>query len=279
SFASTDEPITLDFVQSALGQASPETVSQLLGAVRNRDIAAVVSQLDELEKLGVQPLVLTDQLIKSLRDTLVSEPHFVNLLDALITVSSSPQPQLKLLTTLVGACKPKSAPAVATRPPKSAPTVIEAPVIVIEKPTPKKQAVANTETKTAIQPEHNNDIEEQIAAAKRRSQTSVPFDWEKLISYSKEKFLALHSVISKCDYEYDGNILTIYAVRKFNKTKLDQAKYLTQLQESLEACGHANTEIHTLPIAKPPSDEKLAKVAAMMGGGHEITLEDEASKA
>lgn len=267
-FADDKEGITVTLIEALLGLAPTESVNALFEAVLRRDVAEVVSKLNEFEKQGIQSGVLTDQLIYQLRDRLVEQPQLVGLLDALITVGTSPQPQLKLLTTLVGACKPKSTPTVAARATKPMPTVIEAPVIVIEKPAAKQQK----------QPEEELPVVTEAPIKPPAKKRTGPFDWKKLINFTKENYIALHSVLSKCDYEYEAGTLTIYAVRKFNKTKLDQTKYLTQLQDALAQCGQSGIEIITLSAAKPPSDEKLAKVAAMMGGGQEVKLEEEADK-
>ena len=264
SFADGKEGITLELVQSTLGLAPSDAVEKLLAAVDDRNVAAVVGHLNDLEKQGIQPVVLADQLIKELRNRLVEQPQLVGLLDALIAISSSPQPQLKILTTLVGACKPRSAAARATKP---IPTVIEAPVIVVEKPVIKTES---TEKELVIEP-----TEEAPTTQKPKRTSTEPFDWDKLVVYVKEHYVALYSVLGKCDFTLEGNTLTIYAIRKFNKTKLDQPKYLTQLQDALIQCSQHDLEITTLPVAKPPADEKLAKVTAIMGGGREVKLEDE----
>lgn len=267
SFADDKDGITLDLIEATLGLVPAQSVRALLEAVSSRDIPSVVAKLDECEKQGIQPGILAEQLMQEIRSRLAEQPQLVGLLDALITVSSSPQPQLKLLTTLVGACKPKTTTvaAAATRTARPVPAVIEAPVIVIEKPAPKPQEQPKEE--------RAEETPAPTEPAVRRERTE-PFDWTKLIAYAKEHYLALHSVLSKCDYDYENDVLTIYAVRKFNKTKLDQAKYLSQLQDTLAQCGQPEMEIITLPTAKPPSDEKLAKVAAIMGGGQEVNLEE-----
>lgn len=269
SFADAKEGITLELVQSTLGLAPIHAVEKLLAAVDERNVAEVVGQLNDLEKQGIQPAVLADQLIRELRNRLVEQPQLVGLLDALIAIGSSPQPQLKILTTLVGACKPK--PAVAARATKPMPTVIEAPVIMVEKPTKKPEPVV----KKQVEEPAEEPVTKAPVTPKPRKANAEPFDWSKLVGYVKEHYVAVYSVLGKCDYVLEGDVLTIYAVRKFNKTKLDQPKYLTQLQDALSQCGQSDLEVVTLPIAKPPADEKLAKITAMMGGGREVKLEDE----
>lgn len=259
SFADDKEGITLDLVESTLGLAKIAAVEKLLDTVDSRDVAGVIAQLNTLEQSGIQPVILADQLIHVLRARLADNPSGVTLLDALLDVTGSPQPQLKLLTVLVGAIKPKtiSAPAVATKPEpviKELVKAAEKPVTRIIEPTPE-------ETKHA-------------APKRKKPVGDISLDWAALIEETRQNHLALHSVLSKCTHQLDGDTLTLYTGRKFNKTKLDDAKYLTKLQEALAVQGIEGLLIVTIPSSAPPADEKLAAIAAMMGGGQEISLEE-----
>lgn len=254
SFADDKDGITTELIQATLGLASYEAVDKLLLAVKEHDGVRIISLLNDIEAQGVQANTLADQLIQALRGQLSDEPQLVNILDALLDVSSSSQPQLKLLTTLLSNAKPatsqRTVATVASKPvPVPQPTVLEAPVIVIEK-----------------------IVREVILEPK--PQNTEAFDWNKLVSYVKEHYVALYSVLSLCSYELDGDKLTIYAVRKFNKTKLDDTRYLTQLYEALVACGQFSLTVVSLPTSKPLANASLAKVAAIMGGGVEVSLEE-----
>lgn len=279
SFADHEEGISLQLVETTLGLAPTDAVDKLLTAVANRDVAAVINQLDALEKSGIQPTVLADQLIRAIRSQLADNPQSVTLLDGLLTIQQSPQPQLKLLTVLVGAIKPKAPAAAATHAPKplaASPTVVEAPVQVVAAP----QKQENTET-TEQKPVEQL-VEKAPAVPKpkpKRTGAPVDLDWAKLVEHARNHFVALHSVLSKCSHELEGDILTLYTGRKFNKTKLDQAKYVQQLQEALAEVGADGLTIVTLPDAKPPADEKLASIAAMMGGGQEVVLDEPVGEA
>jgi len=267
SFADEKDGITLELIQSVLGLAPRDAVDRLLGAVEQRDTAAIVATLDELEKQGIQPTTLADQLVQTLRGRLGEQPQLVGLLDALLVVGTSPQPQLKLLTVLVGAGKPPAAQrTAAARAAKPIPTVLEAPVIVVE-------SASRRTTKPEPKPVEKAP-EAPAPKPKAQPASNEPFDWENLVSYVKEHFVALYSVLNKCDYELEDDTLTLYAVRKFNKTKLDEPKYLAQLHEALAECGQHNLTVVALPTSKPPADKKLAKIAAMMGGGQEVSLEE-----
>lgn len=259
-FADDKDGITLELVESTLGLAPTEAVESLLSGVASNDVATVIKQLNTLETQGIQPTVLADQLITALRERLAEQPQLVTLLDNLLSVAQSPQPGLKLLTVLVGAIKPKTATAPVA---KASVPVIEVPVelVTIQKAPTIEKASEQPEPKTEVLPKSNRPLPSEL-------------DWSALVTYTKENLVALHSVLSKCTHKLDGNTLTLYTGRKFNKTKLDEVKYQTQLHEALAHVGFDEVYIITIPTAEPPADEKLAKIADMMGGGFEVSLDE-----
>lgn len=264
-FADDKQGITLELVESTLGLAPHDAVASLLGLVGDRDVAGIIAKLDTLEMQGIQPVVLAGQLTDAVRKQLPEHPQLVNLLDGLLSVANSPQPQLKLLTVLVGAIKPKTAAAHTSKTPS---VVIEAPVpkpAALKKPTaPAPAPVAVAEPTPIAQPK-----------PVKKSSTPVSFDWAALVAELKQHSVAVYSVIAKCEHDFADNTLTIYAGRKFNKTKLDDTRYLSQLHNALTAVGAENVEVVTLAETKPPKDEKLAKVTAIMGGGKQVQVGEE----
>lgn len=274
SFADSDDGITLDLVESILGLAKQSTVDELIAAIDARDVAGVVNKLTTLEQSGIQPTVLADQIIQTLRRQLADNPHRVTLLDSLLGVAGSPQPGLKLLTVLVVAVKPKQTTVAETVAVPQ--VVIEAPAPAI--PLPKRAAVPTPLKPTSQAAAPTIKKEEVVAPAapvkKRTSSGPIDLDWSALIEETRKSHVALHSVLSKCEHRLDGDTLTLYTGRKFNKTKLDDVKYLTKLQEVLATQGADGLLIVTIPTAAPPADEKLAAIAAMMGGGQEVALDE-----
>ncbi len=264
SYADQDDGITSELVESTLGLAPTDTINVILDAVAKNDIATIVNTLDTLESEGIQAGILTDQLVEAIRNTLPENPQAVELLDSLLEVSRSSQPQIKLLTSLVRATKPKAVVTKSAIVTKQHPTIIEAPVIVVDKkdvPPKEIQKIQKIE-----QPKE-----------KRGSAPEQPFDWDQFLEHMRKNQVALYSVLKKCSHDFTDNTLTLYTGRKFNKVKLDEPRYRSILSSTLSNLGQPDLQIVTHATVKPPSDEKLAKVAAMMGGGEEITLDESGS--
>lgn len=278
SLADTKTGITIDLVENALGVAPIESVDKLLAAVKARDTTEIIRLIDEFEQSGIQSTVLASQLIQTVRSKLADAPQLVGLLDALLDVAKSSQPHLKLLTVLVSyaAPKPKSAALAAPMPTISVPIeTLQAPTAPKPAPAiPAKPAPATAKRPTAYTPQP-------VAAEKATADAVMPtagyigvLDWDALIEYVRVNHVALHSVLSKCSYEVEDDVLRLYTVRKFNKTKLDEAKYRPMLAQCLIATGAGDMIVETIPTPPPPKDSQAAAVAAIMGGGEEVTVSD-----
>jgi len=79
--------------------------------------------------------------------------------------------------------------------------------------------------------------------------------------------------LSKCNYEFNDDSLTIYASNNFYKKKLDDTKYSQLLNKCLQELGVYGLNIHTIPTTPPLKDSQAAAIAAIMGGGEEVSLE------
>lgn len=261
SLADSKEGITAELVESTLGLAPHAVVDELLKAVESHEVANIATLLNTTISNGISATTLTEQLTSTLRNTVSEKPHLLPLLDALLDVPKSSHPALKLLSTLGTA-------AYENKPPKTA--ALATPVLevtaTIEELT--KQAT-KTKPMALSQAEQSLPVKQPV---KKNVSPTAEFDSKQLIDYTKKHFVALYSVLSKCAYELKGSDLTIYTLNKFYKKKLDDPKYIPHLYESLQALGF-ELNIHTVPTPLPPRDSKAAAIAAIMGGGEEVSLE------
>lgn len=275
SLADEKTGITLELVESTLGLAPHSLVADILAAVAARSSSEIVRLLAQANDEGVQSVVLIDQLMATVKTQLGDQPQLVELLDNLLSARESSKPDLKLLTALLGhiSPKPKTAALAAPVPAVSASLQsLKAPAKttpIKAVPTPQKAAAQPT---AAPEPKADEPAEAAHAAMPYQPANPSGFDWEKLIEHVRSNHVALHSVLSKCGYELDGETLKLYTMRRFNKTKLDDTKYRPLLAASLVEIGAGSLDIETIPTPPPPKDSKAAAVAAIMGGGEEVNV-------
>ncbi len=287
SLADTKEGITSELVEFSLGLAPSAVVDTLLEAVAAHDVRTVAQTLAQTEADGVSPLVITEQLIYTVRKSIHDTPELLGLLDVLLDVSKSTQPSAKLLTVLGIAAslnKPVKVAALATpvlevsatieeladQATKKHPKAVVAPQPPV--PSPALKPSAPVQKKSAEKP-----LEAAVAqAAEVVSDTPAiegPLDWVALLEYTRQHYVALYSVLSKCGFETSDDTLTLYTANAFYKKKLDDTKYSTHLFESLKATGGYQLTVHTVPSRAPMKDSQAAAIADIMGGGVEVSPE------
>ena len=281
--------ITTELIEASLGLAPAKVVDEILAAVQKHDVATIAQLLTQTESDGISTAVLTSQLMQTLKDQAVAKPELLSLLDALLDVSKSSHPSIKLLSVLGSA-----AVAHDTRPRTAA---LLAPVLEISatveelskqatKKHPKIEAPAATVTHTAAQPVATPAPTKRTAtsiptaaeaapgiAAEKRTGSSADFNWEALVEHTRVNYVALYSVLSKCTPELNGDDLTLFTTNAFYKKKLDDPKYSAHLYESVVATAGFQPNIHTIPTRAPMKDSQAAAIADIMGGGIEVSPE------
>lgn len=287
--------ITPALVEEALGLAPIEHVEKLIAAYEAKDLKAIITLLDESDQSGIQASVLISQLIQTVRSNITEKPQLLSLLDQLLEAGKSSQPSIKLLTILGAhaSAKPKTAALISSAPEVSAP--IKALMESVPKETsrpigetqkhlqPENQATSGPELSPGAKPflslaERDDELNTIDAPTGQKKVEKIPktpsnFDWQNLINYTREHYVAIYSVLSKCSHELQGDTLTLYTVNAFYKKKLDDAKYRSSLSTSLIETGAGDLAIETIGTPPPPKDSTAAAVAAIMGGGEEVSVE------
>lgn len=264
---SNDMAISRDVVEAMLGAAPRNMIDLLLKAVDAHDLESIGTLIDTLEKQGVQPSVLVDQLVEQLKHLVATKPKYIELLDMLLEAPRSSHPFLKIMITLMRHAQQRSSPKTVAL--ESAPVIMSAPIKSLEKkavsrPLPSAPISSSPKTDTPVLPE--------IPASHKVKKQEQSFNWTALVEFTRTNHVAIYSVLSKCTYEYDGDTLTLYAGSKFYKSKLDDAKYRPVLASAVyEACG-LEPLIETIPSPRPPKDSHAAAAFAIMGGGEEVDL-------
>jgi len=265
SLVNTDkDKITVKLIEDMLGLAPNESINQILSAVEDKNLNTLVEILDRVFNEGVDGAVLISQLTNSIRQKIAEKPNLLPLLDALIDVTKSPQPRLKLLSVLGMA-------AVTKTPPKTIALAMPVREVSATIKELEEQAVVDFPTETDIASVDTTTLSGPLESESEK--TSSKLDWSKLIEFTRKNYIALFSVLSKCGYQLDGDTLTLYTCNKFYKNKLDDSKYSSLLSKCLQETGVFGLNVHTIPTALPPKDSKAAAVAAIMGGGEEVSVE------
>lgn len=277
SLSDDKEGITEALVETTLGLAPTKRVADILDAYEQKDLGGIIALLDASERDGIQTTVLAHQLIQTLRTTVVTKPQLIELLDQLLDVNKSSQPGIKLLTVLAAHAVPKvksAALAVPTHEVSATVTELEEQAVKAHpKMPPKPTAAPKATTPTRAPKPAAAPIETVTPETLPEGPISIDrFDWDGLIEYTRQHYVAIYSVLSKCGYELSDDKLTLYTHNAFYKKKLDDSKHRINLSKSLIETGVGNIAIETIGTPPPPKDSQAAAVAAIMGGGEEVSV-------
>jgi DNA polymerase-3 subunit gamma/tau len=266
--------ITRALVEEALGLAPKAFVLDLLQAYESKDLKRIIELLDNADTSGIQPTVITSQLISTVRAQIADAPQLIGLLDQLLDVTRSSQPSIKLLTILAAHAtpKPKTVALVSPSPVISAPIKeLEAAAVTpkpsLPPPPPVRQKPAASKTTQTTQ--DTPDIE---AARPVTSGSDFNLDWDTLIEHTRVNYVAIYSVLRKCGYELEGTTLKLYTGTAFWKKKLDDSRHRLNLLTAMAETGAGDLIVETIETPAPPKDSTAAAVAAIMGGGEEVSV-------
>ena len=303
--SSSDTTISAELIEEALGLASHKIIDNILECLENRDTKQLVKILKQTFDEGVSPALIAKQLTSQISDLIIEKPNLLPLIDGLIEVDKSTHPQLKLLSVLglFIAGLPEQKPI-----PKSAALASPAKEISVsvKKSNEGKWEIEGTKTVKNFNEntkEHDDDNHDNLETSKladalsraselesnEPSKTSLhhivnnastknepnpnDFDWDKFINHAKQNYVAIHSMLAKCGHQIDGETLVLYTKNKFYKNKLDEIKHSVLISKCLNEVGIFGLNIHTIPTAIPPKDDKAAAIVAIMGGGEEVALD------
>ena len=278
--ATPDQPLTVAMVTEYLGLSDATTLEELLDTYQSEDTARILSILQELEQSGISPTVVSHQLLSIARARLRTNPELVELIQQLIEVDRHPHPDLKLLTIFM---QHHAQPAAPKKTVAQAATATPAVISTSAEPTPSAKKSPKNQSIKSAEPAKKAPESQDVRPAQltkksptkpHKSSTPLELDWHRVIKQAKEKSVGLSSLLQKSQWAFDGDKLTIFAGSAFYKKKLDDAKNRPLLAEIITAEAGMELEVDIIGEKKPPEDEKLAEIAAMMGGGEEVKLEE-----
>ncbi|MFZ3010052.1 MAG: DNA polymerase III subunit gamma/tau [Candidatus Microsaccharimonas sp.] len=286
SLADDKQGITTELVGITLGLTPTSIIENLLKAIESHDVSSVATILKETSADGIGAATLAEQLTFTIRSLIAEKPQLLPLLDALLDVAKSSQPELKLLSVLGSAAmenKPIKSVALATpvlevtatieeltkQATKVKPSLNARPAAGLTSVEETKSEVQQAEQSSPVKRSPQENVKPVVA---KKSSNPSAFNFEALVDYTKEHYVALYSVLVKCGYELENSKLTLYTINKFYKKKLDDPKYSSHLYESLSELGFQLT-IHTIPTHPTPKSSQAASIVAMMGGGEEVVVD------
>ena len=251
--SSLSEDVTASLVESVLGMASGDAIRALVTAVVNKKIDDIIVSLDELKGQGISAVTLTDQLMQSLSIVARTHHELYQLIDALMAVTKSYDPYLKLTAVLISFVRPHDAPhrTVATR-------VTPAPSVVMSKPKP----VAPAPTPVVV-----------AKSAPVTSAEPQSFNWDKILAVMKTHNAPLYAVLSRATHNYEEGVLSLGFTYAIHRKKVEKPLYQGQLIGLIKDVLGLTVSVKLLDGTTKSSESMSGtsrSIAAIMGGGEPV---------
>ena len=299
STISEAKKITEDNVREILGLPSEQVIQKLIAAYRTQDLNAIKDECFKLRENNIETKYIAELLITTIIDTM--DVELLPLIEPLSTVSSSPFPEIKLLTSLINTqalaiqqpvvvpkisttsvteSKPVAKVEESTKTPGPISLHTEGESRIATKPTkapePKQETPKSDQKGSKPEPKQEAPKPNTKKAEKNEEESTPPANtsfsspeelWQNILNHVAQNAPTINKPLSDSEYKLEGTHLTIYANGGFHKKQLDG-----KLAIISAACPpEIDIEISADSLR---SDDTMANIAELMGGGQEISIEE-----
>jgi DNA polymerase III subunit gamma/tau len=281
--SSTGE-ISDENVASSLGIAEQESIGKIVDAVTSATPKEIIANLQNLLMTGSSSTQVTKQIIDYIRSMGNLNEIWLGLIDQLLEVSASIQPEISLEVALLKAnikLNP-SAKLTPETPASSSPAQSSAKPEPLAKNEAKAQKqVPKTDQKTETPEDHAPAI------SKTSGPTLANLDdksWQEILKIIKASNNALYSVLRMAKPEYENGVLVLHFKFEFHMKQVVAAKTLV-IDAASEVIGQvvtvetvADKELATTQAQKKSRPEPVAlatdtkSVIDAFGGGEMVNL-------
>ena len=244
----SDQEITADVVERALGLPASQTLTDLLQAYAAQDATSIHQILQDLLSTGLKPEIIASELITRILTT--PDSALLPLLERLTSVQA-PFPEAKLLLALLGPSSrtPESHRTPTSKPLRTSPSAPSDQIAPVATPqntpkTPKAAPNPGPAPTTAAKP--------------------ATFNWQTFLDQVHQLNDAVFLQLQKVSHELQGDTLHLYPQQKFTATILERPNNRQLLSRALSGLSLV---IHA-PGAQPAptaEDPTLSQISAIMG--------------
>lgn len=261
----SDQEITADVVERALGLPASQTLADLLQAYAAQDATSIHQILQDLLSTGLKPEIIASELITRILTT--PDPALLPLLERLTSVQA-PFPEAKLLLALLGPSSraPESHRTPTPKPLRTPPsassdqiTSAATPQNTLKTPKPAPKPSPSAPKTASVSPAAPNPDPAPTTTA-----DPAAFNWQTFLDQVHQLNDAVFLQLQKVSHELQGDTLHLYPQQKFTATILERPNNRQLLSRALSGLSLV---IHA-PGAQPApaaEDPTLSQISAIMG--------------
>ena len=250
----SDEEITKELVEKAIGLPEDEKIAELITDYSSGDVVKITTSLKELLSSGIKAETIAEELITSIIDN--PEPETLPLLAKLPDIKA-PFAEARLIVALCDGVLTLESRSGA-RPAGPSPRAAGANT---------RAAALRTSLRQDPSVTPSQDQNDASAKEVERSPANIAhgeFDWGGFLEKVKGMNDAVYSQVAKAGYSVSGSTLEIYPEKKIAKTILSRTNNKKILIDAANGLEVKILDAGENPNAK--KDELISKISGIMGG-------------
>lgn len=257
----TNQEITADLLNNALGLPQDQSLADLLTAFSCRDLDSIHKILKDLLNTGLKPEVIASELINKI----ISGPDatLLPLLEKLPDVQA-PFAEAKLLLAFLRplAQETPNYQTTTVRPKATENNISPTPSTKVKQAAKSAPAADTAKPKALAKPEVPAPLQ-----AKTIDIASQPFAWDDFVAKVRSESGAVYNQLLKVEHDFDGTTLHIFPSQKFTKSILEKPANNQLLAKHLAGIALV---IHDLNDHLGTEDQTISQISAIMGGVQEV---------
>lgn len=246
--------IEVSDVESMLGIAPQDTISQLAQMLMTGTPSTLLAFLNQLEEQGISSIQIAHQLADYLRAQLLKSTgdghDILQLLEELLTVANAANPDKRLELILLRQVLDNDV-AVITKQ-QVAPKTTQAVEVVDgapEKPKPSKETEQQTDTPKPSESDSHMPLKEITSDAQ----------WARILKAVKQRHNTLYGVVRMAQPKVEDNTLILCFAFPFHQKRMNEAKNRQLIQEVIAETTGSSVEISCVVAAGTKPDTDVAE--------------------
>lgn len=270
--------ITVDYISSILGWASPDDIDQLIDYVVSGETSQTATAIRNLLDRGLTADALAKQIIDQLMMRTSEAPGLFRLIDDLLQVGKYLASDIKLMAVLMNFAIHQGgddagivAPIVQKTPaPKKAKAE---PVVAPKANQPVKSQKAEAEPDSIPAPDPKTSPDPQPKPVSKPAPAvddgvADEFDWSEMLRMANELDLpSISALLSQADYRFNKqkNTLTLYFEREFHRKQASGNLFNSDIIRVAREVG-GDTIVVEISKTSAPINSDVAAVLNIVGG-------------
>ena len=272
--------LTVDNVAALLGIPDNEVLNDIITAIEDSNVDLLFTSMQKLRESGANSTKTAQQLIKTLRDTLINNKNLdsnytIKLMKSLLPLTGAQSSFEAIEISVLDSMEFEQAPNTLAKPVKTEATPANDKEKVISE-VKIEQAEARVEQPEKVNPTATLSEHEQEAELSENNEIEGNGSWNDVLSLLKVKHNTLYGFLRMADTKVEGDKIILTFQFEFHKKQINQTKNIATLKSivdqqlgkgyTIESDVKKKTKTSQPKVTKIDDDNTVSNVSNIFGG-------------